>query len=73
MLAIAAHHRQRPRAALTHKTGAMKALYESLAAPSDDDSVLGAEAQLATSMMLCMYDVSSRLMIHCVNMVDFVF
>ncbi|KAJ0108792.1 uncharacterized protein J7T55_011283 [Diaporthe amygdali] len=57
MLAIAAHHRQRPRAALTHKTGAMKALYESLAAPSDDDSVLGAEAQLATSMMLCMYDV----------------
>ncbi|KAK2596550.1 hypothetical protein N8I77_013436 [Diaporthe amygdali] len=57
MLAIAAHHRQRPRAALAHKTGAMKALYESLAAPTDDGSVLGAEAQLATSMMLCMYDI----------------
>lgn len=59
MLAIAAHHRQRPDAALSHKTGAMKDLHESLAAPSYDDSAICAEAQLATSMMLCMYYVSS--------------
>lgn len=70
LLAIAAHHRQRPGAALTHKTGAMKSLHESLAAPSGYDSTLCAEAQLATSMMLCMYNVSSRLAIHRVNLVD---
>ncbi|KAH8788030.1 fungal-specific transcription factor domain-containing protein [Diaporthe sp. PMI_573] len=57
VLAIAAHHRQRPGAALTHKTDAMKSLYESLAAPSHDGSTPSAEAQLATSMMLCMYYV----------------
>jgi hypothetical protein len=50
----------------------MKSLYESLAAPSHDGSTPSAEAQLATSMMLCMYYVSSRLMIHCVNIVDWV-
>lgn len=70
VLAIAAHHRQRSGAALAHKTGAMKGLHESLAAPLHDRSAICAEAQLATSMMLCMYDVSSRLLIHWVNMVD---
>lgn len=72
LLAIAAHHRQRPNAALTHKTGAMKGLHQSLAAPSAYDSTLCAEAQLATSMMLCMYNVSSRQAIHRVNLVDWV-
>lgn len=70
LLAIAAHHRQRPGAALAHKTGAMKGLHESLAAPSYYGSDICAEAQLATSMMLCMYYVSSRVMIHWVNMVN---
>lgn len=72
LLAIAAHHHQRPGAALAHKTSAMKDLHESLAAPSYNGSALlvSAEAQLATSMMMCMYYVSSRVMIHWVNVVN---
>lgn len=72
MLAIAAHHRQTPSAALAHKTSAMKGLHESLAAPLHDGPTICAEAQLATSMMLCMYDVSSRLLIHWSNVVDWI-
>lgn len=70
MLAIAAHHHQRPDAALAHKTGAVKGLHESLTAPAHAGLALGAEAQLATSMMLCMYNVSGRLEINWVNMID---
>lgn len=73
VLAIAAHHRQRPGAALAHKTGAMKGLHECLAAPSLYGSGPSAEAQLATSMMLCMYDVSLRMMALWVNVVDLVY
>ena len=61
MLAIAAHHRQEPGAALAYKIKAIKYLHESLAAPSGGVLVADAEARLATSMMLSMYSVSSYL------------
>lgn len=73
LLAIAAHHRQRPGAALTHKTVAMKGLHKSLEAPLNHGSALCAEAQLATSMMLCMYYVSSRVVIHWLNVINWGF
>lgn len=73
LLAIAAHHRQRTGTALTHKTAAMKSLHKSLTAPSNHGSALCAEAQLATSMMLCMYYVSSRVVIHWLNVINWGF
>ncbi|CRK34985.1 hypothetical protein BN1708_006608, partial [Verticillium longisporum] len=57
LLAISAYHHQGPGSALKYKISAIKGLHESLTASSSFGWNADAEAQLATTMMLCMYSV----------------
>ncbi|CAK1356362.1 unnamed protein product [Cercospora beticola] len=57
MLAISAHHRQLPGAALAYKVAAMKGLHESVTTLGGGLCVVSPETTLATAMMLCMYSV----------------
>lgn len=59
MLAISAHHRQLPGAALAYKVAAMKGLHESVTTLGGGLCVVSPETTLATAMMLCMYSVSA--------------
>lgn len=56
ILALSAFHRHGPGAALPYKTQALRLLSHSLEKDSNLESEL--EPQLATSMMLCVYNVS---------------
>ena len=60
VLAIAAHHRQWTGAALSYKTGAIKGLHECLATYSGGVHAMSTATLLATTMILCMYSVSSN-------------
>lgn len=56
MMAVAALHVARPSAALGHKVDAIHSLSRSMAMGVPDKTTL--HLQLATSMMLCVYNVS---------------
>lgn len=57
MLAVSAFHHNGPEAALPYKADAVRHLSDSLAAGPSGPEML--ETQVAASMMLCVYSVSS--------------
>lgn len=57
ILAVAAFHRYGSEAARPYKTAAFRLLSSSLEKDADTDSAGIVDAQLATSMMLCVYNV----------------